>query len=200
MAHHGCRRRSWSPTPTLRGCGLPRCGTAAAWPTTGDRDHGGQRPGRVGDVGDRRRRAAVPCDVAVTGYDDTFVSAIRQGRSPRSTQTAPPSGPSPRTACSVGSPIRDNPRRSTCYRRGWSPDTARARPSWASARQVRARRSTTRQSKIHLLQATPVTSILLDGTWIDWKLSNVFGSVQTVRRGGKPLRSSQNISRCVRRC
>ena len=57
-----------------RGRGLPRRRTAAPGWATGDRDRRGQRPGRGrGDVGGRRRRLRVPGDVAVTGYDDTFV-------------------------------------------------------------------------------------------------------------------------------
>ena len=61
----------------------------------------------------------VPGDVAVTGYDDTFVSAIRQVSLTSVNPDSSASGPRRRTACFAGSRIPAGPWRSICCRRGW---------------------------------------------------------------------------------
>jgi DNA-binding LacI/PurR family transcriptional regulator len=60
----------------------------------------------------------VPGDFAITGYDDTFVSAIRQVSLISVNPDSSASDPSPRNACSNGSRSPNDPRRSTCWRRG----------------------------------------------------------------------------------
>ena len=60
----------------------------------------------------------VPGDVAITGYDDTFVSAIRQVSLTSVNPDSSGIGSLARTACCAGSTIPDGPKRSTCCRRG----------------------------------------------------------------------------------
>ena len=60
----------------------------------------------------------VPGDVAVTGYDDTFVSAIRQVSLTSVNPDSSGIGTQGRSACSGGSTIPGGPWRSNCCRRG----------------------------------------------------------------------------------